>query len=185
MSKEEGYELTINGRGRIPPPLRTTAPGISRALLRNRTVGKLRPHTRIGYYDPSAETLTVRIDDEAFPEFWCEVDLKREDLEGALPDPRPNKKRKRQGTEEWNGATADGVNRPSLEGQFIAWKQLTNTTDWMTFEDCRFVTDLGEFKKGDTVSKVGLSRKRSVMRVHRQDATHVDFSVHLVLKHLD
>ena len=86
------YTLPIHGRGRIHPPPKNNVFGFtlppklaSTNLTRNRATGKLCPHVKIEPYNPTTQTITLRIDDEAHPEFWCEIDIKPQDLWNVLP----------------------------------------------------------------------------------------------------
>ncbi len=84
-----GYVMEIHGRGSLqppPPPLLGTGDQMPppTQVLRNRISGKMSPHVRYDHYNPETNKLTLRIDDEAHLEFWCEIDLKREDLLIAL-----------------------------------------------------------------------------------------------------
>ncbi len=87
---KSGYVLEIHGRGSLQPAPRPSI--FSRHpkrpdddVARNRLSGKMWPHVRVGPYDPEKDTLRFRIDDEAHLEFWCEIDIKREDILSALP----------------------------------------------------------------------------------------------------
>ena len=83
-----GYVMEIHGRGSLhPAPEPWLGTGDQRPLNevdRNRISGKMCPHVRYDHFNPETDTLTLRIDDEAHLEFWCEIDLKREDLLKAL-----------------------------------------------------------------------------------------------------
>lgn len=186
----DGYTLPVNGRGRIPPPDRTSAPdppNTKGILLRNRRTGKLQPHARVGSYNPVNETVTVRIDDEAFPEFWCEVDLKREDLEEVLPPP----KKKRCMT--WIGQldiVKDLVDSPSickgrLIDQFFEWKGDPRLTG---FRDCTLKEDLGAFKAGDEFCRVDMPEGRSMMELFLKEHDILPtacFSLQLLAKQIE
>ncbi len=199
----EGYTLPVNARGQMPvrdflriPSLDAQTASFHHNLKTHRAGGKILAHARFGHYDPDTDSVTLRIDSEAYPEFWLEVDLKRKEMEAALPpasEPPKKKKQKHVGlsTKEWRGVV-DEVHRPSLEGQYIKWEEWDARTDMATFTNCEFLTDLDVFKKGDKVSEVELCMESSVMRVYKQDPNegecegpHVDFSAHLVLQRMD
>ena len=100
------YTLPIHGRGRIYPPPKDNVFGFSLPklpstnLTRNRATGKLCPHVQIEPYNPTTQTITLRIDDEAHPEFWCEIDIKPQDLWNVLPASKRQCCRHQQAKEE-------------------------------------------------------------------------------------
>lgn len=88
-STPSGYMMEIHGRGSLQPPCpplfdKGNQMPPKNAVESNRLSGKLCPHVRYDHFNPETDTLTLRIDDEAHLEFWCEIDLKREDLLIAL-----------------------------------------------------------------------------------------------------
>ena len=87
---KSGYVMEIHGRGSLQPAPRSSVfSGPPKRpdddVASNRLSGKMSPHVRIDHYDPKKDTLTFRIDDEAHLEFWCEIDIRREDILSALP----------------------------------------------------------------------------------------------------
>ncbi len=87
-STPSGYVMEIHGRGSLHPApdwrFGILGPAPLNQVDRNRISGKMFPHVRYDHFNPETDKLTLRIDDEAHLEFWCEIDLKREDLLKAL-----------------------------------------------------------------------------------------------------
>ena len=178
-----GYSLPVHGRGRIPPPqvvVTPDSPLYPGRMLLNRRSGRLLPHVRIERYNATFDTVRVRIDDEAFPEFWCEVNLKRVELETVLPPPA-----KKQRTEEpiaWKGQSHRG-----LCEQFFTYKESLGADKHVTamfYGDCTLVTDLGDFKAGAKFHEISVDLKWSKMDLYVKDRDEpvATFSLELMAK---
>lgn len=134
--KKQGYTLPVNAKGRLPTSNFDDNQFDNGSILkRDRQTGKLQGHAVY------SNGKTLRIDSEAFLEFWCEVNL--DDVEP------PTKKQKM-----------------SIMDQFFEWIDVDTGG---TFKNCTLIKDLDEFKAGDEFECVVVHGKTSIMELYHDE----------------